>query len=70
VLKRLRSRLHRKSRVLTAQEKSRAKEAEKQAAQEKLRATEVENKLAEQAQLAALYLAKLREAGIEIDGLS
>ena len=52
------------------QEKVRAKQAEDQAEQERLRTKEAEAERAEQAQLAALYLAKLREAGIEIDELS
>jgi len=44
-------------------------QAKDQAEQEKLRAKEAEAERAEQAQLAALYLAKLREAGIELDEL-
>ena len=51
------------------QEKLRAEQAKDQAEQEKLRAKEAEAERAEQAQLAALYLAKLREAGIELDEL-
>ena len=64
-------------RLRAEQEKQRAREAEVQVAQEKLRAEqerqrvqEAEAERAEQAQLATLYLAKLREAGIEIDELS